>query len=54
MKTRGGVQNCRTRDAADTSHSQLTETMDNNAGTNEQHNDIIDKSTNNNNTTEYY
>ena len=46
MSTRGGVQNCRTRDAAHTSHSQLNETMDNNAGTNEQHNDIIDESTN--------
>ena len=46
MRTRGGVQNCKTRDAAHTSHSQLNETMDNNAGTNEQHNDIIDESTN--------
>ena len=44
--TRGRVQNCRARDAARTSHSQLNETMDNNAGPNEQHNDIIDESTN--------
>ena len=46
MSTRGGVQNCRTRDAAQTSHSQLNEIIDSNAGTNEQHNDIINESTN--------
>ena len=34
VRTRGGVQNCRTRDAAHTSHLQLNETMDNNAGSN--------------------
>ena len=44
MRTRGGVQNCRTRDAAHTSHSQLKETMDNNAGSNEKQKDIIEKS----------
>ena len=46
VRTRVEVQNCRTRETAHTSHFQLTETMDNNAGTNEQHNDIIDESTN--------
>ena len=46
MSTRGGVQNCRTRDAAQTSHSQLNKIIDSNAGTNEQHNDIINESTN--------
>ena len=46
MRTRGGVQNCKTRDTAHTFHSQLYKTMDSNAGTNEQHNDIIDESTN--------
>ena len=44
MRTRGGVQNCRTRDAAHTSHSQLKETMDNNAGSNEKQKDIMEKS----------
>ena len=37
VRTRGGVQNCRTRDAAHTSHSQLNKTMDDNAGSNEKH-----------------
>ena len=46
MRTRRGVQNCRTRDAAHTSHLQLKETMNNTAGSNEQHNDITDESTN--------
>ena len=46
MRIRGGAQNCRTRDAAHTPHLQLNETMDNNAVSNEQHNDIIDESTN--------
>ena len=32
VMTRGRVQNCRTRDAAHTSHSQLNKTMGNNAG----------------------
>ena len=48
VRTRGEVQNCRTRDAAHTCHSQLNETMGNNAGSNKQHNDIIDDSTNRN------
>ena len=43
MGTGGGVKNCRTRDAAHTSHSELNETMDDNAGSNEQQNDIMDK-----------
>ena len=46
MRTRGGVQYCRTRDAAHISHLQLNKMMDNNAGSNEQHNDIIDESAN--------
>ena len=35
VRTKGGVQNCRTRDAVHTSYLKLNETMDDNAGSNE-------------------
>ena len=46
VRTRGGVQNCWTGDAAHTFHLQLNKTMGVNVGSKEQHNNIIDESTN--------